>query len=267
VNNINGETRVVAILGDPIAQARSPELFNALFAKNNVNAILLPLHVPAPALGCVLNGLSMIHNVAGVVITVPHKVPAMAFAETCSADALNTGAVNCLRRCKYGKWAGAMFDGLGFVRGLQAQHRPIIGMRVLLVGAGGAGAAVAHALADAGAESIDIFDSNVESAKRLVDALNARHAYTAVALSTAVATSQHDLVINATPCGMRTEDPIPIDLAAASPQATIADLVMTPASTRLLIEATARGLATHPGRHLLEHSVEAIAGFLNLLQA
>ncbi|CAN7579934.1 shikimate dehydrogenase [Caballeronia sp. LjRoot34] len=267
MTRIDGETQVVAILGDPIAQAKSPELFNALFARHGINAVLVPFHVAPEWLGSVLDGISGIRNLAGVVVTVPHKVAALVFAARLAGPALQTGAVNCLRREMNGEWTGSMFDGTGFVQGLRSQGCEPYGKRVLLAGAGGAGTAVGHALVEAGIASLDIFDMNTASAARLIDALRLRRTGAVIGEGCANARALHDLIINATSCGMRMDDPLPVDLSAANNHAVVADLIMKPAETRLLGEAKARGLITHPGRHLLEHSIEAIAGFLNLLSA
>lgn len=265
MTQIDGETRIVAILGDPIAQAKSPQLFNALFERHGVNAVLVPFHVPATNLGTVLEGLRGVVNLAGVVVTVPHKLQATAHAARLSAAAQQTGAVNCLRREADGSWTGAMFDGMGFVKGLQSRQHVVRDKSALIVGTGGAGVAVAHALIDAGIASLDLFDSNTASLQRLAKALRARGGGTTVRESAARAQAAHDLVVNATPCGMRAGDPMPLDLADAGPHAVVADLIMKPAETRLLEDAKARGLAVHPGRHLLENSVEAMAAFLGLI--
>jgi shikimate dehydrogenase len=265
VTYIDGESRIVAILGDPIAQAKSPQLFNALFEQHGINAALVPFHVPATNLGMVLEGLRGVANLAGVVVTVPHKLRATGYAMQLSDAAQQTGAVNCLRREADGSWTGAMFDGTGFVKGLQSRQHTVRGKSALIVGTGGAGVAVAHALIDAGLASLDLFDSNTASLQRLAEALRARGSETVIGESQSCAQATHDLVVNATPCGMRPDDPLPIDLADAGPHAVIADLIMKPAQTRLLEDAKARGLAVHPGRYLLENSVEAMAAFLGLM--
>ncbi|WP_153136026.1 shikimate dehydrogenase family protein [Paraburkholderia agricolaris] len=262
---IDGETKIVAILGDPIAQAKSPELFNALFERYTVNAVLIPLHVPPAKLGAVLDGLRGVANLVGVVVTVPHKIAAAAYAANLSAAARLTGGVNCLRLETDGMWSGAMFDGIGFVKGLDACGHVVRNRSVLLVGTGGAGAGVAHALVDAGAASLDLFDSSTESLRRLEAALRSRGDATLIRRSAPSAQATHDLIVNATPCGMRVGDPLPIDLTGANPDAVVADLIMKPAQTRLLEDAQARGLTTHPGRHLLENSVETMASFLRLV--
>ncbi|MFK4448637.1 shikimate dehydrogenase [Caballeronia udeis] len=262
---IDGDTRIVAIVGDPIGQAKSPELFNALFERHDVNAVLIPLQVPPAKLGAVLEGLRSIVNLAGVVVTVPHKIAAAAYAADLSEAARQTGSVNCLRREADGIWTAAMFDGVGFVQGLHACNHVVRNKSVLLVGTGGAGAGVAHALVDAEVTSLDLFDSNPQSLQRLEDALRSRGGSTLIRRSGPVAQATHDLIVNATPCGMRTSDPLPIDLTGASPNAVVADLIMKPAQTRLLEDASARGLVAHPGRHLLESSVDVMAAFLRLM--
>jgi shikimate dehydrogenase len=157
-----------------------------------------------------------------------------------------------------------MFDGSGFGDGLRARGHAVRGKSALLVGAGGAGVAIAHALVDAGIASIDIFDSHAASLRHLIDALRERASNVVVSEHAACAGFTHDLVVNATPCGMSADDPCPIDLAGANPRAVVADIIMKPAETRLLKEARQRGLVTHPGRHLLENSVREIAAFLGL---
>ncbi|WP_434668292.1 shikimate dehydrogenase [Paraburkholderia sp. A3BS-1L] len=265
MTHVDGETRVVAILGDPIAQAKSPELFNALFQRRRINAVLVPFHVPASNLDTLFEGLRAVANLAGVVVTVPHKVQAAAFAAHLSDEARQTGAVNCLRREADGSWTGAMFDGVGFVKGLHDRKHATQGRTALIVGAGGAGVAVAHALVDAGVASLDLFDNNAASLQRLIRALRARNSRTVIRESAPRAKAMHDLVVNATPCGMRAGDPLPVDLSDAGARAVIADLIMKPAETGLLALAKERGLATHPGRHLLENSIEAMAVFLGLM--
>ncbi|SMG22505.1 shikimate dehydrogenase family protein [Paraburkholderia susongensis] len=265
MTHIDGETRIVAILGDPIAQAKSPQIFNALFERHGMNAALVPFHVPATDLGSVLDGLRGVVNLAGVVVTVPHKLQATASATRLSASAQQTGAVNCLRREADGSWTGAMFDGAGFVEGLYRCGHVVRGKSALIVGAGGAGVAVAHALIDAGIASLDLFDSNTASLQQLVGALRARGSGTVIRERPACAQATHDLVVNATPCGMRPDDLMPIDLSDAGPHAVVADLIMKPAETRLLEDAKARNLTTHPGLHLLENAVAAMTAFLGLL--
>lgn len=261
---IDGSTRLVAIVADPVTQVKSPEMFNAYFAKHGINAALVPLHVPPAGLGATLEGLSHVRNLAGVVVTIPHKILAAKLAGKVSQAARDVGAVNCLRWTPGSGWEGEIFDGKGFVNGLLRQGRSVKGKRVLLVGTGGAGCAVAHSLADAGVASLDVHDIDPGRLDDLIGKLAIRAPALPVRPADPVAGPHHDLIINATPLGMQPQDPIPISLAHAARSVVVADLIMRPEQTALLRRARELGLATHPGRHLLENSVEDIACYVGL---
>ncbi|MEK6422856.1 MAG: shikimate dehydrogenase [Burkholderia gladioli] len=265
LNPIDGETRWVTIVADPVSQVQSPQLFNAHFARHGIRAVLVPSHVHPDELGTALAGLRAIRNVAGVVITVPHKIDAARMVERLTPRARAIGSINCLRRCADGAWEGDNFDGEGFVVGLAAQRHEIAGARALLVGAaGGAGIALADALAQRGVSALDLFDVRREAAAALAQRLAERYPSVACRVAEPSATAAHRLLINASPVGMRRGDGVPIDLSGAAGDAVVADLIMKPAITPLLAEAAARGLRTHPGRHLLEHAVAPMAGWLGL---
>ncbi|WP_246793040.1 shikimate dehydrogenase family protein [Burkholderia perseverans] len=262
---IDGDTRWVAIVADPVAQVQSPRLFNAFFASHGVPAALLPAHVHGTDLGAVLDGLKRIRNLAGVVITVPHKIEALRFARRLSPRAQAIGSINCLRRTADGEWEGDNFDGEGFVCGLDRQGHAIAGATALLVGAaGGAGIALADALARRGIVRLDLHDLRRDALAALIERLARRFPRVAFRAAEPAAAPAHALLINASPAGMRTADAIPIALADAAPGAVVADLIMKPERTALLADAQARGLRTHAGRHLLENAVEPIAAFLGL---
>src|SRR6218665_3423883 len=116
---ISGETRLFAIVGDPIAQARSPSVFNALFAARGANAVLVPMQVPASQLRCAIGGLQGLATPAGLVGRGAHKVSGAGVPDESGPVARRVGAVNCMRRRPDGRWGGEMFDGEGFVAGLQ----------------------------------------------------------------------------------------------------------------------------------------------------
>ncbi len=264
-NPIDGDTRWVTIVADPVSQVQSPQLFNAHFARHGIRAVLVPSHVRPGELGAVLAGLNAIRNLAGVVISVPHKIEATRWVARLTPRARAIGSINCLRRGEDGAWEGDNFDGDGFVAGLDAERHAIAGARVLLVGAaGGAGIALADALAQRGVAALDLFDVRREAAAALVRRLAERYPRVAFALAEPSARAAHRLVVNASPVGMRAGDGVPIDLAGAARDAVVADLIMKPAITPLLAEAAARGLRTHPGRHLLEHAVAPMADWLGL---
>lgn len=260
---IAGDTRLFAIIGDPIAQARSPSLFNALFAERGLSAVLVPMQVPATQLPTVVAGLRSIANLDGIVVTVPHKVSVLALLDELGPIAQRVGAVNCMRRLADGRWAGEMFDGEGFVTGLQREGLPVAGQRVFQAGCGGAGKAVAHALAAAGVAALHLVDVRPELTQALVAAL--RRDYPDVEVREGQAPGPaHSLLVNATPCGMAADDPLPFDLHAAAPEAIVADLIMKPEHTRLLLAAQKRGHRIHLGRHLLESQAALVARYFGL---
>src|SRR5947207_9044021 len=113
---IDGATRLYAIVGDPIVQVKSPEVFSELFARAGMNAVMIPMHVRPERFEESMRALMGIANVDGLVATVPYKAQAVQFADRLGPTASRIRALNALRREPDGTWTGDMFDGLGFVR-------------------------------------------------------------------------------------------------------------------------------------------------------
>ena len=146
---------------------RSPETFTDRFQAAGFDAVLVPGHVPEPKFEAVVGGLMKLGNLDGLIATVPFKARAHALADRLGEAARSIGAVNALRREADGTWTGDMFDGVGFVRGAQSKGAKLRGRRVVLFGAGGAGSAIAHALAVAGAATITMIDPLRDRAEAL----------------------------------------------------------------------------------------------------
>lgn len=258
--SVSGDTRVFAIIGDPIAQAKSPMLFNRLFAEIGANAILVPMQVPASHLQAAIAGLKAVANLDGIVVTVPHKVTITEAVDELGPNAQRVGAVNCMRRLHDGRWGGEMYDGDGFVSGLRREGMEPAGWRVFQAGCGGAGKAVAHALALAGVAALDLLDVKEALQRSLVAELQGL--YPQIEVKAAARPSQeHELLINATPCGMAAGDPQPFELEASRAEAVVADLIMKPERTLLLCAAERRGHRIHLGRHLLESQARLVARY------
>ena len=171
---LNGATRLFPIIGDPVRYTESPERLTRTFAARGHNAACTPMEVASPALDDVMRGLSAIANVDGVLVTMPHKRAAFGYCATTSERATLLGVVNVLRRDAEGAWHGDMLDGLAFVKA-QTDHgaRPA-GARVLLLGAGGAGSAIAAALLDEGVRELVVHDVDEDRAADLVALLSGR---------------------------------------------------------------------------------------------
>ncbi|MBZ6285791.1 shikimate dehydrogenase family protein [Streptomyces olivaceus] len=260
---ITGRTRLFAVLGDPVRQVRAPEMLNPVFAELGLDAVLVPVHAPVARLSEVVRGLQWTGNVDGLLVTVPHKAAARDFAEVHSEAVRLAGSTNALRRDPDGRWYAENFDGTGFVAGLVAAGHPPAGKRVTLVGAGGAGGAIAAALVLAGVARLNLVDVDRARVRTVLDRLSGiaggrLHEGTPPAGDTA------DVMVNATPLGLRTDDPLPFDPTRLAPGTVVADIIMSPRETRLLRTAASHGLPVHHGDHMLTHQLRLYRDFFGL---
>lgn len=261
---IDGAARLLAIVGDPIAQARSPLVFNAILAKAGVNAVLVPAHVPAAQFMTVLQGLMQVQNLCGIVVTYPFKQQALALAQGVNERALQVGAANTLRREPDGRWTADMFDGVGLVRAVESLDQRVAGRRVKLLGAGGAGGAIAYALAAAGATEISIHDPDAPRAASLASGV--ARAY----LACRVAASGPDLdgaglLVNASPVGLKPADGLPASLQDLGPATTVIDIVPRTGATALLSFARDRGCPHTDAAAMVQGQAKAVLEFFGLI--
>jgi shikimate dehydrogenase len=260
---ISGATRVYALLGDPIAQVRAPALLNPVLARRGTDAVLVPVHVAAADLDPVVRALRQLANLDGMLVTVPHKAAVLALADRVTDRARLAGSANALRREPDGTWTADTFDGDGFVRGLvEAGHHPR-GRRVCVVGAGGAGSAIAVALLDAGTAELRLVDTDPNRLDTLYRRLSPVYPGR-ISTSTHPLLADVDLAVNATPLGLRTDDPLPFPVTGLPAHAVVADIIMTPAETALLRAAYLRGLPVQPGLPMLSHQIDAYLEFFGL---
>jgi shikimate dehydrogenase len=255
---LSGATRVYAIVGDPIDQAGSPGLFNQAFRRVGAPAVLVPMQVAPADLPTLMATFRATRNWDGLVVTVPHKLAAVAMVDEVGPSGQRTGAVNAIRK-DGDRLVGDNFDGIGFIEGLHAKGHDLRRRSVLLIGAGGAGRAVAHALADAAVDRIAIYDVDSTRASTLAAAVAA-----STGISASVAFNQdvraYDLIVNCAPTGGKLE----IDLAPARPETLVVDIVLKPAVTPLLAAAQSHGLKVHEGIHMLSGQVTALLAFFSL---
>lgn len=257
---ITGATRLYAIVGDPIVQVRSPEVFTERFATGGVNAVLVPAHIPAERFDDIIPAMLTLGNLDGLLVTIPFKARMTAFADRLGATAKCIGALNALRRESDGSWTGDMFDGTGFVRGVERKGESVRGRRVVLFGAGGAGSAIACALAEAGAQSIDVIDADADRAGALVDKLRA--AFEQCVFKAATSMSRNvDMVVNASPVGMKPGDGMPGDIGALARGTLVGDVVIADTPTALIRHATECGCNWVDGRDMHAGQVDAIMAF------
>jgi shikimate dehydrogenase len=259
VLDITGKTELWAIIGDPVAPLRSPALFNQAFADQGRDAVFVALEVGAGDLTAAWQGLSRIGNLQGVVVTMPHKEAILPLLDGLGPTARLTGTVNTVRRRPQGGWEGEMFDGEGFRDGVERAGHDWRGKRVLQVGCGAAGRAIALALARAGVAHLGLCDVSGERAA----ALAARLEGVAAPLDRPQVKG-FDIVVNATPLGLRAGDPLPFDPGALAPGQVVADVIPNPEMTPLLQAAQARGCAIVTGRSMHEGQARLASAWLGL---
>jgi shikimate dehydrogenase len=257
---LTGRTSLYAILGDPIAQAGSPALFNAAFRRRGWPAVLVPMQVKANDLAVTLRGLRGIGNLRGLVLTSPHKAAAIGLVDSIGAEARLVGSINAVRCDPDGRWHGENFDGLGCLRGLQVAGHSVADRRVLVIGTGGAGAAVAAAVAREGAATLHLHDLNAGRAGHVCAALRAAFSAARIVVGPPDLTDI-DIIINCTPLGMEGNPGLSVDADGLTPSIVVADLVIEPEMTDLLKAASLRGCTVHSGRRTLEGQVDALCSF------
>lgn len=257
---ISGATRLYAILGDPIAQVRSPEVFSARFADAGLDAVLVPWHIPSGRFDTIVPALLGLDNLDGLLVTVPFKARMAALASRVGTTAKCIGAVNALRREADGSWTADMFDGLGFLRGAERKGADLRGRRVALFGAGGAGSAIACELAGTGVESIAVIDVDQPKAEALVRRLKSAFPECAVAAASAVP-SGSDMILNASPMGMRPDDGLPGEIPPLDAGTLVGDVVITDAPTPIIRLAMRCGCRWVDGRDMHGGQVDAIMAF------
>jgi shikimate dehydrogenase len=260
LDQLSGATRVHFIVGDPIAQVKSPAGVTLAFAERGHNAIVLPAHVAPERLAAWHAGVSAAQNVDGIIVTVPHKFAAFGLCSSASERATFLRAVNTMRRNADGSWHGDMFDGLGFIEAMRDAGCDLIGKRALLVGAGGAGSAIAHALLIAGVSALAIADTSKLRRTTLIDRLN--WLKTAPVTHGSADSTGYDIVLNATPMGMKAGDPYPADVKKLNARMFVGCVITEPVVSPLIAAARAQGCATITGADMFGRVRDLMVDFL-----
>ncbi len=248
---VTGNTKLVGIIGDPVAHSFSPVMHNAAFSALELDWVYVPLHVYADDLSDAMSGISAL-RFAGVNVTVPHKSAVIPFLSDLSEDARRIGAVNTIKVSGRSR-TGFNTDWIGFLKDLETVNFSPTGNRVLILGSGGSAHAVAYALAHCNAEIV-IFSRNACSATELATHLQS---HSSVKVSTIQDICQLgkivELIVNTTPLGMspnRNVSPLPENFDFRGCE-LVYDLVYNPGRTKLLQQASRAGTATANGLGML----------------
>lgn len=263
MKEITGTTRLMGILADPILQVKTPQRMNELLQRLGYDGILVPMHTRAENLTEVVAGLRKLENLAGVIVTVPHKTAVLALCDDASPATRLIGAANVVRRDPDGRLTATMLDGEGFVRGLMQAGVSLEGKTAYLAGAGGAANAIAFSLLAGGVARLTIGNRTAARAQDVQQRVAQLYPDADVRVGTNDP-SGHDLVINATSLGMADGDPLPLDVTRLQPDQLVCEIIMQPADTALLQAAQARGCRIHYGAPMLACQIELMAEFLGV---
>jgi shikimate dehydrogenase len=248
-SRVDAGTRAVGVIGWPVDHSLSPLIHNTAFLALGMNWVYLPLPVPPGELPTALAGLAAL-GFAGANVTMPHKTEAAALADVITDDARRLNAVNTFVVGLEGL-VGHNTDAPGFDRFLRRDTGfDAAGRRALLFGAGGAARACALALARGGLAHLIVALREPARAAALVAALEGLDLEIDVVAMPQAASSEIDLVVNATPLGTHGED---LPLPALGPASVVVDLVYRPAVTPLQLSARKAGASAFGGLGLLLH--------------
>ncbi len=263
--HLSGKSHLYAILAHPVVHVRASQFFSAVFEARGVDAFLVPLHVRPEDLADVVPRLQKIGNLHGLVLTIPHKETMARLCDELGANGKLVGAVNTVRFESDGRLIGDMFDGIGLVQGALAHDITMKGKKVLLVGAGGAGRAIAFALVEEGAAALTIANRTASRAEALV----AEVAKAAPGAEVRVGPPDpkgHDVIINATSLGLHETDPLPVDPDLLTPAMEVIDIIAATEVTPIRRAAIDIGARTMAGRPMVDHQIESQLRFLGEIE-
>jgi shikimate dehydrogenase len=260
---INGSTQLIAHIGFPTHTFKSPMIYNPYFASAGINAVVVPMGCQTPDYPVFLKSVFNLTNLCGALITMPHKVVTVGLLDEVTPTVRVAGACNAVKKLADGRLVGDMFDGAGFVRGVQRKGFDLTGKRVLVVGSGGVGCAIAASLAGTGIAAISLFDVNTASAEALGQRLKQNYPQIDVRAGSNDPVD-HDLVVNATPLGMNEGDALPMDVSRISPDAFVGEVVMKTEMTAFLQAAQNRGCRVQVGSDMLFEQIPAYLEYFGL---
>jgi shikimate dehydrogenase len=260
IGTLTGATRLHIIVGDPIAQVKSPGGITAGFAVRGHDGIMVPVKVATEDLAALLAVADKLKNLDSIVVTVPHKFACFGHCASTTDRARFIGAVNVMRRRADGRWHGDMVDGLGFAGAVRAHGFDPAGKRALLIGAGGAGSAIGQALLADGVRELAVNDADAMRRDALIKRLGGMNAGRVVAGS--MDPAGFDLIANASPAGMRADDPLPVDVSKLSAAMFVGCVITVPAVSPLVVAARARGCATSTGIDMYQASQNTLLDFI-----
>lgn len=257
---ISGKTTLLAHIGYPTESFKAPMIYNPWFERKGIDALVVPMGVKAEDFNLSADAIFRMTNLRGALITMPHKVAVVEKMHEVTPAVHIAGACNAVLVREDGSLLGDQFDGAGFVRGLQRKGCQLDGASVLISGAGGVGSAIAASLAAAGVGELALFDTRSDSAEALAGRL--RKHYPQLSVRTGGNDPQgFEVVVNATPLGMKETDPLPFDVTRIGVDAFVGEVVMKTEYTPLLQAVRDKGCRVQVGTDMLFEMIPAYLEF------
>jgi shikimate dehydrogenase len=260
---VRGSTQLYIIVGHPISQVKSPEIFNEWFKKEGIDAVMIPLDIAADGLASFAKMFRASNNIHCVIVTIPYKALITQYIDHPSPQVSVLGAANVLRRTAEREIEGDMVDGKGFLRALREKKVSVKAMHLFIIGCGGAGSAVAWDALEAGAAKVSLLDEDHEKAQDLLGRLVPHYPGQDIAVVT-VPPTQFDIVLNATPLGMKAIDPLPMPIQQIPAGAIVTDAVTAPPITPFLKGARENGHVIQTGREMVTGQFPLIGEYFGI---
>ncbi|MFZ6007268.1 MAG: shikimate dehydrogenase [Nitrospirota bacterium] len=248
--NISGKTKVTGLFGYPVEHSLSPAMHNAAFEHLNLDYCYVTFSVRPDLLGDAVKAIRAL-SLSGVNVTVPHKENVMPFLDEISEEASFIGAVNTIKNDN-GKLTGYNTDGKGFMQSLSEAGIDVKNKKIFIAGAGGASRATGYYLCRE-ASAVYLYDVDTRRADALKGHLNKLEGNVSLAGANDIKDKDFfsgvDIVINATPLGLKADDPMPVDISLIDKNHVVCDLIYK--ETPLLREASKKGCKTMDGLGML----------------
>ncbi len=255
-NNINGKTKILGVIGDPIEHSRSPQIHNTICTYLNLNYAYIPFQITLDNLEDAVKGFKAV-DLKGFNVTLPHKKNIIPYLDEVSEEALLIGAVNTVKNID-GRLYGYNTDGYGFIKSLEIEGVSVKEKNIVVLGAGGAAQGICIKMALEGAKSITILNRTVEKAEKICNIINdnikeiARSdKFNDESLKQYMINA--DILIHTTPVGMyphNEECPVS-DLSFLDKRVVVCDLIYNPTKTTFLEKAEEMGCKTINGWGML----------------
>jgi shikimate dehydrogenase len=253
-----GASRVVFILAHPSGHVVAPKYYSPYFWENGLDWHMVPMDVAPQDFSETVRMLSRSKSVVGFNLTMPHKPAAFAMCDAVGPAATFEGVVNTIRIEPNGRFVGDSFDGAGFLNAARAEGVFDPDRRCVVFGAGGAGRSICHALAAAGVKRLGILNETPAPAEALAGKLRGK--FEGLDIRFDETFDDTGLFVNATPLGLHTGDPKPVDPAKLPRDCAVFDIIAA-RKTGFMEAAAARGLKVAGGVAMIKYQLPLQTAF------